>query len=252
MGACCGRESAAVHAQLAVQTQTLCMLYDLMQSSRPARRHVRTTCRCHHTDVQTSPASCQTSDVFEDALDTPVVVDAERIPPPQDEEPSDIVVRTGNDTERDEPDEDGAKTDNGFDLNQFAALHTDELDTGTKMMYILRLESGKWYVGVTQRSRLYIRINEHKRKVGAAWTTTYAVEDVVDVVPVKSKWDEDNMVKSLMEMHGIDNVRGGTYSKPKLSADVTRFLTNELRHNNGLCLRCGGVGHMMRQCTLSV
>lgn len=119
-----------------------------------------------------------------------------------------------------------------------------------KVVYVLRLRDDKWYVGTTQRERLTSRVEEHRTKLGGArWTAIHDFVELVDVLPLRTIWDEDNKVKAMMQQWGIDNVRGGTYSKPKLSADAIKFLTHELRHNHGLCIRCGKEGHMMKQCT---
>ena len=95
------------------------------------------------------------------------------------------------------------------------------------------------------------RLREHKNRVGSSWTGTHPVEELVEVVPKVDKWHEDNKTKEYMERYGIDNVRGGTYAKPKLSADTIKMLTAEMRHNNGLCIRCGESGHMIKQCRRS-
>jgi predicted GIY-YIG superfamily endonuclease len=129
-----------------------------------------------------------------------------------------------------------------FALPPAAATQSDDV------IYVLKLAQGKWYVGMCQGRRMEQRLREHKNRVGSAWTNQYAVEELVHVEAKVHKWQEDNKTKEYMEVYGIDNVRGGTYAKPKLSADTIKMLTAEIRHNNGLCIRCGEAGHMMKQC----
>ena len=61
-------------------------------------------------------------------------------------------------------------------------------------------------------------------------------------------YDEDKMVKIYMNKYGIDNVRGGTYIQEKLSNNSKRFIINELRMANNLCLCCGANDHFAKTC----
>lgn len=53
-----------------------------------------------------------------------------------------------------------------------------------------------------------------------------------------------------MEMYGIDNVRGGSYTKIKLDDYQLRALELELRTAKDLCFRCGKPGHFALECLL--
>lgn len=85
-----------------------------------------------------------------------------------------------------------------------------------QVIYVLQLENNKWYVGST--TNLDRRIQEHKSGRGSEWTklhrfiSLYSEEEMVDPL------EEDLVVKMTMREHGIDNVRGGSYSNIKLTA----------------------------------
>jgi hypothetical protein len=54
-----------------------------------------------------------------------------------------------------------------------------------------------------------------------------------------------------MEMYGVNNVRGGSYSKITLTSSERKSIEQQIRHNNGLCLRCGRKGHYANHCSQS-
>jgi hypothetical protein len=54
-----------------------------------------------------------------------------------------------------------------------------------------------------------------------------------------------------MEKYGIENVRGGIYSKVVLTAAEISHIEQVIRHNNGLCQRCGRKGHYVNKCFAS-
>ena len=75
-------------------------------------------------------------------------------------------------------------------------------------LYVLELQSGKYYVGST--SNLHKRFQEHKSGNGAAWTKKYPPIKIVYQTK-GSKFLEDGLVYDYMSRYGIQNVRGGTH-----------------------------------------
>ena len=112
-------------------------------------------------------------------------------------------------------------------------------------VYTLELESGKFYVGTTTNPDA--RLASHFGGNGAAWTATYPPVRVSLEYPVRkldcggemSRLQEDAQVKAVMLDKGIDSVRGGSYSKIKLSKATVSLLSRELFHAANGCLRCG-------------
>lgn len=82
-------------------------------------------------------------------------------------------------------------------------------------LYVLKLEEGKWYVGITSKTP-EDRLHEHRLGVRAAyWTKKYhpvdieLIEDLGVVNKEHAEKYEDKITRSLMKERGINNVRGG-------------------------------------------
>lgn len=82
-------------------------------------------------------------------------------------------------------------------------------------LYILKLESGKWYVGITSKTP-EARFDEHKLgKRAAYWTMKYkpieieSYEDLGIVSKEHAEEYENKVTRSLMKERGLNNVRGG-------------------------------------------
>ena len=117
-------------------------------------------------------------------------------------------------------------------------------------LYVLKLKGGRWYVGSTGQP-LRRRVEQHKRGIGSAWTRRHAVVRVADSQPVPEATaglQEDLRVQELMMEHGIDKVRGGTYSRVVLPLDQLDELRRKIWHTQGRCCRCGRKGHYQTTC----
>ena len=115
-----------------------------------------------------------------------------------------------------------------------------------EQIYILRLRTGKYYIGKTKN--VDKRWAEHTAGCGSGWTKKYPPVSLVKSVVSTSQFDEDRYVKEYMEKYGIDNVRGGTYSNVVLDANCIAVLEKEIRHSNNLCVRCGRDTHFVKDC----
>ena len=112
-------------------------------------------------------------------------------------------------------------------------------------IYILELEGGHYYVG--RSATPHVRIEAHQTGTGAVWTQLHHVLRVLEVIP-GDRFDEDKYVLKTMDQHGIDKVRGGSYSNIKLSAAQRKSLESQLAHTNDQCARCGRKGHFIASC----
>lgn len=113
-------------------------------------------------------------------------------------------------------------------------------------LYVLECERGRIYVG---RSKVVShRILQHMSAEGSAWTRAYPPVKVLKVIPRADRFDEDKYVKMYMATHGIDRVRGGSYSSMELSPAVRDVLERELRGAQDRCFGCGERGHFVGQC----
>lgn len=82
-------------------------------------------------------------------------------------------------------------------------------------LYVLRLEDGKFYVGITSKTP-QIRMQEHLDGVRVAyWTAKHRpieiihAEDLGYILKSTAEKRENKMVRALMKQRGINNVRGG-------------------------------------------
>ena len=83
---------------------------------------------------------------------------------------------------------------------------------------------------------------------GSVWTRLHHPIELEKVISNTSAFDEDRYVKEYMSIHGIDNVRGGSYTTVDLSEEQKAFLTREIWGAQDLCARCGQAGHFIRHC----
>lgn len=118
------------------------------------------------------------------------------------------------------------------------------------LIYVLALMGDKYYVGVTSRD-MWTRFNEHVNGKGAAWTRKYKPVRVVENFS-GDEYDEDKTVLKYMNRFGIDNVRGGSFSKIELTKDDLSSIRNLLSTAKGTCKLCDQKGHYMSECPLSI
>ena len=113
-------------------------------------------------------------------------------------------------------------------------------------IYILRLQSGKFYVGKSKDPAK--RFQEHLNGKGSAWTKKYKPIAMIEVHPMTSEFDEDNYTKKYMKKHDIENVRGGAYAAEELDDVQKESLKQIFRHADDKCMRCGRSGHFQSNC----
>lgn len=113
-------------------------------------------------------------------------------------------------------------------------------------IYILALEHDCFYVGRSKNVKM--RIQAHFQGEGSSWTQMHPVVNVVRIMPSQCNEEEDMWTKRLMRQHSIEQVRGGTYSRPTLSQEEIKFIEKEIRHNKDDCFKCGSPDHFIRDC----
>ena len=112
-------------------------------------------------------------------------------------------------------------------------------------VYILKLRGGKYYIG--KSTNVQKRYEQHLQgKI--AWTRKYTPESIISIIENPSPFEEDKLTKEYMNVHGIDNVRGGSYSSINLTDPQVVSIRREIWGANGLCLRCGRKSHFITDC----
>jgi len=113
-------------------------------------------------------------------------------------------------------------------------------------IYILELTDSKYYVGRT--SDIKRRYQEHLEGTGSVWTRKYKPVSLEKAIENVSIYDEDRYVKEYMHKHGIDNVRGGSYSTIELTEAQKTLIKKEIWGATDCCMNCGKQGHFAKTC----
>lgn len=112
-------------------------------------------------------------------------------------------------------------------------------------IYVLGLKNGKYYVGKT--NRIASRIAEHYSGEGCAWTRLHKPLQVLDTFD-NSPYRELATTLLYMQKYGIDNVRGSTYSRVKLTKREKTAIQRHLWSDSDLCILCGSSEHFVKNC----
>jgi hypothetical protein len=110
--------------------------------------------------------------------------------------------------------------------------------------------AGKFYVGRT--TNISDRVQNHFNNNGATWTKLYKPLEVFYTLDNCDPFDEDKHVIKMMANHGIHNVRGGTFSKIKLSKFEIFIINRMIRNAYNKCYKCGNSGHFIMNCPLNI
>ena len=113
-------------------------------------------------------------------------------------------------------------------------------------IYALRLETGKYYIGKTVNPEY--RIEQHFNTGGSSWTTLYPPMDVINITEEVDAFDEDKHTLKMMEEHGIENVRGGSFSSIDITQSKREIIESMINTKNDTCYVCGEPGHFADKC----
>ncbi len=89
-------------------------------------------------------------------------------------------------------------------------------------IYILELTDGKYYIGKTNYSNF--SLNVHFNSNESTWTNKYKPIKLLELFENNDDYDEDKYTLMYMHKYGIDNVRGGTFTRIQLSKSSLEHL----------------------------
>ena len=121
-------------------------------------------------------------------------------------------------------------------------------------IYILELEGGKYYVGKTNHT--FKRFRQHVDGDGAKWTQKYSPKDVYEFHKDMKDIDERKITIQMMKEFGVENVRGGPWTKVNMTTREKLNLSNRIKRNTTVrrnskkksCTRCGRTSHTVERC----
>jgi len=113
-------------------------------------------------------------------------------------------------------------------------------------IYILELASGKYYVGKT--NNIDIRLNTHFYSNGSFWTMKYKPVKIKAIYKNCCVFDEDKYTLKMMAKYGVNNVRGGTFTRIILQQDELNIINKMIEGANDICFNCYSVGHFIKEC----
>lgn len=117
-------------------------------------------------------------------------------------------------------------------------------------IYILKLVENKYYIGKSFQPKQ--RILNHTHYNGSVWTKKYKPIKVVKIIPNCNFYDEDKYTIMYMSKYGIENVRGGSFCKIKLSDIHLQTIRHMISHSTNRCLNCKSKKHYINKCPHSI
>jgi GIY-YIG catalytic domain len=115
-------------------------------------------------------------------------------------------------------------------------------------LYVLALQHNKFYVGKSQN--LEERIKDHKNGRGTAWTKRYQPIEVLVQRPLSNQHEENNVTLDYMDRYGMDNVRGGSWCRMKLTDTDRTYIRQMIDSIYDRCYICHQSGHSASSCPL--
>jgi hypothetical protein len=99
------------------------------------------------------------------------------------------------------------------------------------IVYALKLDDDKYYLGRVKKTKIApVELLETDTK----WTKTYQPQEVYKIYTGCDEYDVDKITIKYMAKHGIDNVRGGSFVRMKLSTGDVELIRRMIK-TAGVC-----------------
>lgn len=113
-------------------------------------------------------------------------------------------------------------------------------------IYILKLRSNKYYIG--KSNNVYRRYKQHCMGKGSIWTTKYKPVKIIEKIKLNNNYEEEMYTLKYMNKFGIDNVRGGSFCKIKITDDEKKLINRLINSMYNRCYLCNKSGHFVNDC----
>lgn len=113
-------------------------------------------------------------------------------------------------------------------------------------IYFLYLENDKYYVGRTDN--LNSRIDNHFNNIGSMWTKKYKPIKIIKIIKNCDYFDEDKYTIKLMAKYGINNVRGGSFTRINLTNEEKNIIQKMINNATNRCFNCYSQDHFLTNC----
>jgi len=120
------------------------------------------------------------------------------------------------------------------------------------VIYVLKLESNKYYIGKTTKICESIDFETIMQilpiKTENIWYNMYKPIKLIEYISDAMPFDMIKYILSYMAKYGIDNVRGGCFSDTILSYTDYIVLSKMIRESYNHCLYCNSETHTYLEC----
>jgi len=114
-------------------------------------------------------------------------------------------------------------------------------------IYVLKLKENKFYIG--KSINVNKRIKQHFKGRGSTWTRLYQPTEIYEIRRNCDVFDEEKITLQYMQLYGINNVRGGSYSRICLDKYEINQVVRIIRSSEDRCYVCGSKDHFAKACS---
>ena len=116
-------------------------------------------------------------------------------------------------------------------------------------IYTLPLENQKYYVGRSITTNKKQRVRQHSSSTNSTiFTKKFKPIGEPTFYDNCDPYDEDKYLFKMIEIYGIENVRGGSFPYLNLSDQDKYFIERSIIGATDKCFNCGSSSHFVREC----
>ena len=119
-----------------------------------------------------------------------------------------------------------------------------DLQINMTLLYVIELNSRKFYIGTTKSTVheldnyvSYLKMHAHV-KSGIDWIDKYRPLHIYQIVPNATDEELKRFVIQYMDVYGINNVRGWVYTRINLTIKENMIIMREILSSVPFCIEC--------------